>query len=50
MKKNEQIFRDYILYQPPSYLTKGLYDSGEIKNDKIIKKWIDYINSINFIE
>ena len=40
-KKNEQIFRDYILYQTPSYLTKGLYDSDEIKNDEIIKKWIN---------
>ena len=23
---NEQIFRDYFLYQTPSYLTKALYD------------------------
>ena len=34
---NEKIFRDYFLYQTASYLTKVLYDSGEIKNDKIIK-------------
>ena len=34
---NEQIFRDYFLHQTPSYLTKDLYDSDEIKNDEIIK-------------
>ena len=34
---NEKMFRDYFLYQTASYLTKVLYDSGEIKNDKIIK-------------
>ena len=34
---NEQIFRDCFLYQTPSYLTKVLYDSNEIKNNKIIK-------------
>ena len=39
MKNNidEQIFRDYFLYQTPSYLKKVLYDSDEIENDEIIK-------------
>ena len=34
---NDQIFRDYFLYQIPSYLTKVLYDSDEIKNFEIMK-------------
>ena len=48
---NEQIFRDYFLYQTSSYLTKVLYDSDEIKNDEFIKHTnnglIDLRNSIN---
>ena len=34
---NQQLFRDYFLYQTPSYLTRVLYDSNEIENDEIIK-------------
>ena len=48
---NEQIFRYYFLYQAPSYLSKVLCDSDEIKNDKIIKNsnkgLIELRNSIN---
>ena len=48
---NEQIFRDNSLFQSRSYLTKVLYDSDEIKNDKIIKNinngLIELRNSIN---
>ena len=48
---NEQIFRDFFLYQTPSYLTKVLYDSNEIKNNKIIKHinngLIKIVTSIN---
>ena len=41
---NEKLFRDYFPYQTPLNLTKVLYDSGEIKNDEIIK---DIINGLN---
>ena len=34
---NEEIFRDYFLYQNSSYLTKVLYHIDEIKNDEIMK-------------
>ena len=48
---NEQIFRNYLLYQTPSYLTKVLYDRDEIKNNEIIKNinngMIELRNSIN---
>ena len=48
---NEEIFRYYFLYQTPSYLTKVLYDSDEIKNNEIIKNinngMIELRNSIN---
>ena len=48
---NEKIFRDYFLFQSRSYLTKVLYDSGKIKNDKIVKNinngLIELRNSIN---
>ena len=48
---NEQIFRDYFLYQTPSYLTNVLYDSDEIKHYKITTNFnnrlIKLRNSIN---
>ena len=48
---NEQIFRDYFLYQIPSYLTNILYDNDEIKHYKITKNFnnrlIKLRNSIN---
>ena len=48
---NEQIFRDYFIYQTPSYLRKVLYNSDEIKDDEIIKninnRLIELRNSIN---
>ena len=51
---NEQIFRDYFLYQSPSYLRKVLYDSDEIENDEIIKNinngLIEFRNSIYYKE
>ena len=47
----EQIFRDYFLYQTPSYLTKILYGNDGIKNCEIIKSinngLIELRNSIN---
>ena len=51
---NEQIFRDYFLYQTPSYLRKVLYDSDEIENDEIMKNinngLIEFRNSIYYKE
>ena len=51
-EKNEQILRDYFLYQTLSYLTEDLYYySEEIKNYEIIKNinngLIELSNSIN---
>ena len=34
---NEEIFRNYFLYQTLSYLKKVLYESDEIANYEIIK-------------
>ena len=48
---NEEIFRNYFLYQTLSYLKKVLYESDEIANYEIIKNvnngLIELRNSIN---
>ena len=33
----EQIFKDFFLYQTPSYIIKNLYDCDKIKNDETME-------------